>query len=151
MGRHVREPAASSLKGLQGKVAVVTGGASGIGLATAVAFAERGVSVAIADISVEAGGAAEQRITAMGGVALFVAADVSDEEAIAALMHEVAGNFGRIDILVDCAVAPVGRSVEEATPEDWRRAFETNVFGYALCASMRWSCGSADMSVSRPR
>lgn len=139
------------MKGLQGKVAVVTGGASGIGLATAVAFAERGVSVAIADISVEAGGAAEQRITAMGGVALFVAADVSDEEAIAALMHEVAGNFGRIDILVDCAVPPVGRSVEEATPEDWRRAFETNVFGYALCASMRWSCGSADMSVSRPR
>ncbi|PZG32104.1 short-chain dehydrogenase [Spongiactinospora gelatinilytica] len=137
------------MKGLTGKVAVITGGASGIGLATAAAFAERGVSVAIADIDEEAGRKAE---SLLGERALFVRADVSDEQQIIGLMRAAAARFGRLDILVNSAVALVAKGVE-ATPEEWGRAFATNVFGYALCAKhalpyMRERGGGAIVNIS---
>lgn len=140
------------MKGLAGKAAVVTGGASGIGLATSAALVERGVSVAIADVNEAAGEAAVHRLTAAGGAAFFVSADVSDEQVITVLMAEAAERFGRLDFLVNSAVALIARGVD-ATPEEWQRAFATNVFGYALCVKhalpyMREQGGGAIVNIS---
>jgi NAD(P)-dependent dehydrogenase (short-subunit alcohol dehydrogenase family) len=81
-----------------GKVVWITGGARGIGKATALAFARQGAKVAICDILEGEGQAVAQQITAMGGTSLFVTADVSDENAVKSFVEATAKQWGRIDI-----------------------------------------------------
>lgn len=117
---------------LEKKIAVVTGGAMGIGEATAVLFAEEGAAVVIADVDPR-GEALAQRIAAGGGRALFVQADVANEQQVADAMARAEAAFGRLDILVNNAATFVLKGLD-ATPEEWRRSLDINVIGTALCS-----------------
>ena len=80
-----------------GKVALVTGAASGMGLATAQAFAEAGAAVVLADFKEDAVKAAEQKFVAAGHKALAVRCDVSDDAQVAAMVDRTVAEFGRLD------------------------------------------------------
>jgi len=118
---------------LKDKVAIVTGGAAGIGQATAELFAQEGAGVAIFDIDEAAGLQTAEAIVNNGGRAIFVRADVSDEVGISRAVAETTRRFGRLDILVNNAAAFVLKGIE-ATTGDWRRVLEVNVVGTALCS-----------------
>ncbi len=118
---------------LQNKVAVVTGGGSGIGRATCELFAEEGAAVVVAELQEEGGRETERRILAKGGRSLFVQTDVSDESQVAAMARQAARAFGKIDIVVNNAAAFVLKNID-ATPEDWRRVLDVNVMGPGLVA-----------------
>lgn len=116
---------------LAGKVAVVTGGAVGIGQATCVRFAEEGAAVVVADINVAEGTETANQINKAGGRALFVATDVTQEESIRQMVAASVTAFGKIDILVNNAAIFVLRGIE-ATPEEWRQILDVNVIGTSL-------------------
>jgi NAD(P)-dependent dehydrogenase (short-subunit alcohol dehydrogenase family) len=115
---------------LKDKVAIVTGGASGIGRATGILFAEEGASVFLADLSAEAGQATARQIEEKGGKAAFIQADTSQESECRRVVEACREAFGKVNVLVNNAAAFVLKGVE-ATPEDWKKVMETNVFGYA--------------------
>jgi len=115
---------------LKDKVAVVTGGAAGIGAATAELFAEEGAAVVLLDVDRE-GAAVATRIRAGGGAALFVATDISQEDAVGDAIHLAEQTYGRIDILVNNAAVFVLKGLE-ATPAEWHRSLDVNVIGTAL-------------------
>jgi dihydroanticapsin dehydrogenase len=116
---------------LNGKVAVVTGGADGIGKATCEVFAREGAAVVIADVNVEKGAAVARDIAARGGRALFVETDVADEASIIRMVARAVTAFQKIDILVNNAAVFVLRGIE-ATVEEWRRILDVNVIGVSL-------------------
>jgi dihydroanticapsin dehydrogenase len=116
---------------LRDKVALITGGANGIGEATAALFVEEGAAVAIVDVD-ERGREVAQRLSAGGGRAIFCRADVSREDEVAAAFARVAAELGRLDILVNDAAVFVLKGLE-ATVEDWQRSLGVNVVGTALC------------------
>jgi len=118
---------------LNDRAAIITGGAAGIGQATAELFAEEGASVAIFDIDQAAGRQTADRITEKGGRAIFIRTDVSDEASISKGVDETTRRFGRLDILVNNAAAFVLKGLE-ATTGDWRKVLDVNVVGTALCS-----------------
>ena len=91
------------MKALNGKVAVVTGAASGIGKQIALTLAQAGAAVAIADLQQDAAQRVVTEIEAAGGKALAVAMDVTDEQAVDSGMERVVDTFGGLDILVSNA------------------------------------------------
>lgn len=115
---------------LEGKVAVITGGGSGIGLASAHRFAAEGARVCVADLDRERGQAAAD---AVGG--LFVAADVSAEPDVQRLYAEVAGHFGGIDVLFNNAgISPADDgSILETELAAWERVIRVNQTSVFLC------------------
>jgi NAD(P)-dependent dehydrogenase (short-subunit alcohol dehydrogenase family) len=88
---------------LAGKVAIVTGGASGIGRSTALLFAEHGASVSIFDRDAGSGAAVEEELRALGAPCAFVELDLADADAIAPAVERTVDRFGRVDILVNSA------------------------------------------------
>jgi dihydroanticapsin dehydrogenase len=118
---------------LEGKVAIVTGGADGIGKATCELFAAEGAAVVIADVNVEKGTAVARTITARGGRALFVETDVAREPAIVRMVSQAIRQFHKIDILVNNAAIFVLKGID-ATVEEWRQILDVNVVGAALVA-----------------
>jgi 3-oxoacyl-[acyl-carrier protein] reductase len=88
---------------LEGRVAVITGGANGIGKATALLFAQAGASVAVWDMAADAGQALAEQITAAGGQALFSRVNVTAQADVAAAVAATVARFGRIDILINNA------------------------------------------------
>jgi NAD(P)-dependent dehydrogenase (short-subunit alcohol dehydrogenase family) len=114
---------------VEGKVAVVTGGASGIGRATARALAAEGARVGIADVE-EAGG---QRVAAgireAGGDAFFRRTDVRSMADLEAVTGEAADRHGRLDVLVNNAAVAVGGSAGEMAEEDWLAVLDVNLSG----------------------
>ena len=116
---------------LAGKVAVVTGGADGIGRATCEVFSREGAAAVIADVNVEKGQALARDIAARGGRALFVETDVADEASIVRMVSQVVKTFAKIDILVNNAAVFVLRGID-ATVEEWRQILDVNVVGTAL-------------------
>jgi NAD(P)-dependent dehydrogenase (short-subunit alcohol dehydrogenase family) len=116
---------------LPGKVAIVTGGASGIGRATAELFAEEGARVVVGDIDDRGGLEVAAAIAGAGGVGAFVRADVAREADAAGLVAETVGRFGGVDILVNSAAVFVLKGVD-ASVEDWQRSLGVNVIGTAL-------------------
>jgi len=119
---------------LQGKVALVTGGASGIGRATTVAFAREGAKVVIADVNV--GGSQEtlQLVTKSGGEAIFVRTDVTESVEVEALINDVGKTYGRLDCAFNNA-GTVGKpsSTAQCTEEDWDWVVSVNLKGVFLC------------------
>lgn len=114
------------------RVALVTGGANGIGRACAVRFAEAGRHVTIADVDVDSSGVNEtlSQIESFGRRGLCVAMDVTSEQSVQAGVAQVMENFGRIDILV-CAAGVFGREGPflEQTAEQFDRVMKINVYG----------------------
>ena len=87
---------------LKGKVAIITGGGSGIGRATAILFAREGARVMVADYGVDGGEKTVQSIVASGGVATFFQVDVSDVDRVDDLVAQTVRVFGGIDVLCNC-------------------------------------------------
>jgi dihydroanticapsin dehydrogenase len=117
-----------------GKVAVVTGGGSGIGKATARLFAAEGARVVLADIDHDSAVDAAEVIGRDGGIAIALPCDISQEAQSRDLMSATVERFGRIDILVNCAARFLMKGGHEADEKDWRDIFATNVTGTALCS-----------------
>ena len=118
---------------LEGKNAIVTGGASGIGRAICELFAEEGARLTIADIDVDAGEQTLANVRAAGGTAQFVATDVSKEGDVAAMVQAAADAYGAVNILVNDAAAFVFGEVQDVSDADWARVFGVNVIGQAYC------------------
>jgi NAD(P)-dependent dehydrogenase (short-subunit alcohol dehydrogenase family) len=123
------------MKLFAGKVALVTGGSSGLGEATALRFAEEGARVVIAARRVEQSEGVVARITAAGGEAHFVKADISRADDVQAMVKAAVGKFGRLD----CAVNNAGISgprftpIAEVTEEQWDQVMSVNLKGVWLC------------------
>jgi NAD(P)-dependent dehydrogenase (short-subunit alcohol dehydrogenase family) len=118
---------------LNGKVAIVTGGADGIGRATSELFAREGAAVIIADVNAEKGTATGRAISAGGGRVLFVETNVADEASIKRMVAQAVKTFGKIDILINNAAIFVLKGID-ATVEEWRQILDVNVVGAALVA-----------------
>jgi NAD(P)-dependent dehydrogenase (short-subunit alcohol dehydrogenase family) len=124
---------------LEGKSALVTGGASGIGRATALAFAREGARVAVADIMQDAAQRTVTEIEAMGGEALAIACDVTDDDAVKAMIAATVDAFGSLDCAFNNAgIAPYqvnagGQKIADVAPEAWRRLIDVNLTGVWLC------------------
>lgn len=112
-------------KRLDGKVAVISGAAAGIGQASAVRLAEEGARIVIADR--EDAGKTLQLIKSAGGKAQAIRCDVSDPESVAGLQRQVEQGAGRCDILVNNAGIYPMQSFDEITFDDWRRVFSVNL------------------------
>lgn len=115
---------------LENKVAIVTGGAHGIGAAIAELFAAQGARVLVADIDGEAGEAVVSRIHSASGEATFALTDVTSVDDVERAVKTVAEKSGRIDVLVNNA-ALLGDwcDVEDATPDQWNRGYDVTLMG----------------------
>jgi NAD(P)-dependent dehydrogenase (short-subunit alcohol dehydrogenase family) len=121
---------------LRDKVAIVTGGASVIGQATAVRFAQEGAKVVVADIDEAQGNRTVAMIAQNGGKALFVGADVSDERDAERITQSAMLSFSRLDILVNDAAVFVLKGFSD-TREEWMRSLSVNVLGTTCARGMR--------------
>jgi NAD(P)-dependent dehydrogenase (short-subunit alcohol dehydrogenase family) len=118
------------MESLAGKVAVVTGGANGIGKALTHAFVDEGMRVVVADIEQAPLDAAVAELVDRGGDVLGVRVDVTDLESVEALATAAYERFGVVHLLCNNAgVGPPSAKVWETTPNDWRWTFGVNVFG----------------------
>jgi len=116
---------------LENKVAIVTGGARGIGFAIARRFLEDGARVVVADVDVAAGSAAVEELGSLGAVR-FVACDVGDSAAVDNLVAAAIAAFGEIDILVNNAAILVRRDFLDVAEEEFDRVIRTNLKGAFL-------------------
>jgi NADP-dependent 3-hydroxy acid dehydrogenase YdfG len=112
---------------LEGKVAIVTGGSSGIGEATAISLAAEGAKVVIAARRGERLEAVAKHITDNGGQALSIVADITDEAQAKNLVQTANAEFGRVDILVNNAGISFPGRIENADPSNWRKMIDINV------------------------
>jgi len=122
------------MKRLEGKIALVTGGSSGIGQATASAFAREGAKVVIADVQVEGSTKTLQMIKKVGSEGIFVKTDVSQAGEVESLIKKVVESYGRLD----CAFNNAGIETERSFTADcseavWDRVINTNLKGVWLC------------------
>jgi len=121
------------MKTLDGRVALVTGGASGIGLASCRRLAEHGATVVLADIQREKGEAEAKAISRHDdGRCRFAELDVSDEDAWRSAVAHVAAQLGRLDVLVNNAGIGIGGPIETLSLADWRRQQAVNLDGVFL-------------------
>ena len=117
---------------VEGKVALVTGAASGIGRACAERLAAEGATVVLTDLQDEAGAEAVAAIKAAGGQASYLHQDVTDEDQWAHIISQVAAAHGRLDVLVNNAGIGLGGSVIEMSLGDFRKQMAVNVEGVFL-------------------
>jgi NAD(P)-dependent dehydrogenase (short-subunit alcohol dehydrogenase family) len=127
----------------EGKVALVTGAASGLGLATAKAFAESGASVALADLNENAARAAAKGLVAQGHKAIAIPCDVSDDEQVEAMVKQTVASFGHLDAAYNNAgVQNVLADTADTTREDYDRVMGINLRG-------DWSCMKFELQQMR--
>jgi len=119
---------------VRGKVAIVTGGANGIGQATCMLLAKEGAHLAVTDVLDKEGQEAVEAIKSASGTAQFWHLDVSKEEEVEDVFAAVMSRFGKIDILVNNAgIAGVDKPTHEVTEKEWDRVIGVNVKGPFLC------------------
>lgn len=114
---------------LEGKVAFITGGASGIGLAMARSFAAAGMKIVIADIQVDALKAAEAELKGKNADVLAIELDVSDRDAMARAADEAESVFGKVHVLCNNAGVAAGGPLDQATYQDWDWVIGVNLHG----------------------
>jgi 3-hydroxybutyrate dehydrogenase len=114
---------------LNGKVALITGAASGLGKAIAELYAQHGASVAIADINQQAADAVAAQINASGGKAIGVAMDVTSEDAVNAGTDQVVAAFGHLDILVSNAGVQIINPIDQFAFADWKKMLAIHLDG----------------------
>lgn len=136
----------------QGRVAVVTGGASGIGAATVREFAAAGVTVALLDINAQAGRQMAETAQTQGEVVEFHEVNVADADACRRAAQAVGERWGRIDFLLNNAVSFISKGLD-VTPADWERSLGVNVRGYANMVQacyplMRTTPGAAIVNIA---
>ena len=134
---------------LQGKVALVTGAASGIGKAIAQRYAREGAKIVIADLNLEAANAAAAEIAAAGGTAMGVAMDVTSEDAVNAGVAATVAAYGGVDVLVSNAGIQIVHPLEEFTYADWKKMLAIHVDGAFLttraCLPHMYKAGSGSV------
>jgi len=119
---------------LEGKVAIVTGAAMGMGQATAVLFAEAGAKVVVADFNEEKGAETVAAIEAAGGDAFFVKVDISKSDQVKALVDATVAKYGRLDVAVNnAAITPDNALASEFDEDYWDRLMSIDLKGTALC------------------
>ncbi len=141
---------------LSGKIAAVTGGASGIGEATVRRFIAEGAQVAFADRDVERGQRVAAEIEAGGGKALFVETQIEQEAAVAAFIQKTVEQFGQLNILVNNAGVRLYQTVVEASAESWNAILGVNLMGYVFSAkaaipAMRQAGGGSIVNIASVR
>ena len=114
---------------LDGKVAIVTGGARGIGRAISLRLAEDGAAVAVADLNEEGAGGVANEIVSAGGRAVPAHVDVTERESVEALVERTARELGRVDVMVANAGIIQVKPFLDLTTEDWEQTFAVNVRG----------------------
>ena len=118
---------------LDGKVAFITGGASGIGKGVALRFAEEGAKIGIADMQPEEGEQVRAEIERAGGRALFRETDVSDPDAVQRAIDLTVQEFGRLDtVFANAGINGVWTPLDQLTPEEWDRTLAINLKGTFL-------------------
>jgi NAD(P)-dependent dehydrogenase (short-subunit alcohol dehydrogenase family) len=135
---------------LQGKVALVTGGSSGIGRATSMVFAEEGAKVVIADINVPGGYETVQMIKKTGGEATFIKTDVRLAAEVEAMVEQTVKTYGGLDCAFNNAgVIGAGGPITEAAEDDWDYVIDTNLKGVWLCLKyeIRYMAGNGGGSI----
>jgi len=118
---------------LTGRVAVITGGGSGIGRATALLFTEFGAYTVLADLRLESAEKVAEEVRAIGGRTLPVKVDVRVPEEIEAMVKRSMEEFDKIDILVNCAGGAYNALIEDITVEFWDKILNLNLRGPLLC------------------
>ena len=141
---------------LDGKIAAVTGGASGIGEATVRRFVAEGATVAFCDRDGERGQRVAAELLAAGAKVAFTHADVGTEAACLGFVNGAAEKFGRLDILVNNAGIRKYEKVDEASAASWNEILSVNVLSYAFCAKaavpvMRRGGGGAIVNIASVR
>ena len=139
------------MQGLQGKVAIVTGGANGIGKAIMDRLCREGVSVTFGDMSDE-GVAVQQECSARGNSAHFVRGDLAEESFCRRLVDEAVARWGKLNYLVNNAFSFIAKGAD-ATREDWQRMLNAGPVGYATMAAcavgpMKQQGGGAIVNIS---
>ncbi|MCD6177903.1 glucose 1-dehydrogenase [bacterium] len=119
---------------LEDKVAIITGGGSGIGRATAILFSKEGAKVVVTDLSEEGGKETVKEIKNQGGEAIFVKTDVSKKEDVERMKNECLEKFGKIDILVNNAGILKFSALHETPEEDWDKIIDVNLKSVFLCS-----------------
>jgi 3-hydroxybutyrate dehydrogenase len=117
---------------LEGKTAVVTGAASGIGKEIAFVLAKAGAAVAIADLNLDGANAVADQIKAAGGKAIGIAMNVTDEDAVNAGIDKVAAEFGSVDILISNAGIQIVNPIENYSYSDWKKMLAIHLDGAFL-------------------
>lgn len=117
---------------LENKVAIITGGGTGIGKETALLFAKEGAKVVITDINEQSGSVAVKDIQAFGGEALFVRHDVSNENDWKKVADETINTFGKVDVLFNNAGIYIIKPLAEIELAEWNRLMSINVTGVFL-------------------
>jgi len=118
---------------LQGRVAAITGGALGIGRATALIFAAEGATVALGDVEVGAAEAVAREITERGGTAIAIGVDVGDAGQVEAFIERVVAEFGRLDVMFANAGIAHAAPFLEHPEAQWHRVLRVNLTGVFLC------------------
>ena len=136
-----------------GKVALISGGAGGIGAATAKLLAKEGAAVVIADLLEDEGQATETSIAESGGRALFVNLDVTSEDSCNSAVQFAVSSFGKLDILVNNAGVSHRTGVEKTTSEAWDNVMDVNAKGVflgtkAAVPEMRKAGGGSIINIS---
>jgi NAD(P)-dependent dehydrogenase (short-subunit alcohol dehydrogenase family) len=119
---------------LQGKVAVITGGAQGLGRAITLAMAREGAKVVVADLQADKAESVAEEARALGAEALALEVNVASEPSVQRLADETFKRFGHIDILVNDAGVYLKSPVVSKTEEEWDRTLDVNLGGNFLCA-----------------
>jgi len=114
---------------MSNKVMIVSGGASGLGLAAGVKFAKNGYSIVLIDVDEAKGKKAEEKIKSLGQDAVFVKCDISDKAQVERAAQITKERFGRADVLINNAGLEVRGSILQCTEDDWDRLYDINLKG----------------------
>ncbi|HMB97936.1 MAG TPA: glucose 1-dehydrogenase [Balneolaceae bacterium] len=142
------------MKRVEGKVAIVTGGSSGIGKASCQILADEGAKVAVTDIDDEKGQKVVEEIEKSGGIAMYWNLDTSDEERVKKIFGEIEEEYGPMDVLVNNAgISGADKPTHTVSKEEWMKVISVNVNGVFYCTkhavlSMKKSGGGSIINLS---